>query len=324
MVGDTSNAARPCATIMRVFYADKYDLSDRSQSSTLLASACAHTLPCLPLPPHLYDCVLRHMWHPSLTVACPFCGTRFAPNSANVSMVTTLQRNIEVFGPFPQFYSDPRLRCRCSRCKQTMRLNPFVVENPYRLLKAGVERIVGPGARAAAKRLQRDADAGATHTRNARKGRALRKSKRRGRRERESRSLAAGDRRHAARRGASSVEPPASRPRRVVMAGDVGTGGDGGAGGAGGQLYARTATKRAALRRAGAIPQQLASRKAVTGLGVELPELPHVARGEVGVTARGRPLEGGGMTMRGNAAAGPLLKQRRTTQSFAKLPEVVG
>ena len=285
-----------------------------------------HLLPIQPATVPLAARSRRHMWHPSLTVSCPFCGTRFAPNSANVTIVTTLQRNIDVFGPFPQFYSDPRLRCRCSRCKQTMRLNPFVVENPYRLLKAGVERIVGPGARAAAKHKQRGSPVPSgggdmpTLVRT-RQGRAReRTSHRRGQRrgERKSRSMAAAERQSGGRRGASSVEPRAP-PRRVAIAngGTVTSPGSG-------QLYAKTATKRAALRRAGAIPQQLQSRAAVTGLGVELPELPHVARGEVGVTARGRPLDWHGMTMRGNAAAGPLLKQRRTTQSFAKLPEVVG
>jgi len=39
-----------------------------------------------------------------MTVLCPFCGDRFTPTSANVSIVKTLQRNVQVFGPFPQFY----------------------------------------------------------------------------------------------------------------------------------------------------------------------------------------------------------------------------
>jgi len=173
-----------------------------------------------------------------------------------------------------------------------MQLNPFMVENPYRLLQ-GVERIVGPGARAAAvsrQRHRRERASGASKGVGAASKRPARPP------------------RNPSRRGAGSGAPGSkvwgarqTRVQRGERRHPTTTK----------DLYARTVRKRAALRAAGAIPHALRNRQAVTGVGVELPKL--------GAESGAAPA----VKMMRNAAAKPLMKQtRRLTYSFDKLPAV--
>lgn len=214
---------------------------------------------------------------------------------------------------------DPRLRCRCSKCKRMMRLNPFYIENPFHLLR-GVERIVGPGARALAAGQDgwgMPAKGGSLNFHSKSSRRASRRSRRSRRHDtNSSRTLSPGRRLPSSKQAKQQSSRRHGHRRHTYRHQHPATGTGNQHTVAPGQLYATTARKHATLRAAGALPEALASSR--TGLGVELPSLPAAASARVRGGANVR-----GATMRGNGAAGTMREHRRATRSFQRLPAVV-